>query len=248
MKQDLIFYIVVHDINIILLYEKQQKYSVLKNYKYLLVGNHKKNFSNEKIIQCDKLDDNIEYNANYLAYTAWYVASKIDTCHEYICLLEYDSDLTDKFNYDEFYEQISNSNCSIFGFYNLPVSSSFLNNDIFSNKLISFLKTKGVREIKANNNKWIVTNNAVFKRQALVNLFEDKMTVELLDYLQNDKMSGHFLERYLSAFCFIRNIVFDFIKDGMLVHNALDSHNTQNRKFGNEGYEQFKTINKISNS
>lgn len=246
--QDLIFYIVIHNIDLILFFEKQKKYEKLRNYKYLLVGNHEQNFTNDKIIQCNKLEDNIESCNNYLAYTAWYIASKIDNNHRYVCLLEYDSELTDSFNYDEFLKQISESDCGIFGFYSLPTTNSFLNNDIFSNRLISFLRERRIKELRVNNKKWIVTNNVVFKRDELINLFNDDLMLDFFEYLKNDKMSGHFLERFLTVYCFYKNIRYDFIEGDMLIHRALDSHNTQNRKFGNEGYEQFKAINKISNS
>jgi hypothetical protein len=59
-------------------------------------------------------------------------------------------------------------------------------------------------------------------------------------------MSGHFLERFLSIYCFINNIQFDIIEQSGLVHRGLDSHRTQNIFNTNRGYEQFKAINKIS--
>ena len=34
---------------------------------------------------------------------------------------------------------------------------------------------------------------------------------EFMNFLNNDKMSGHNLERYLTAYCFINNIEFSFI-------------------------------------
>jgi len=243
----ILFYIVVHNIELINFLERENRYSKLKDYKYLLVGNHEEDFSNNKIIQCDRLKDNIESFNNYLAYTGWYAASKYTHDYEYICLLEYDSDITDSFCYDSLINQIVEKQVDVFGFYNLEISNSFLNNDIFSNKLIEFLRSKNVREIKPNNTKWIVTNNAVFSSESLRNMFTDELTIELLEYLDNDRMSGHFLERFLTVFCFLKQIKYGFIDGDMIKHRALDSHNTQNRKFSSEGYEQFKVINKISN-
>ena len=247
MQNKIIFYIVVHDINLINLFENTKKYSILQNYKYLLVGNHEKDYTSENIIQCNKLNNNIEEQNNYLAYTAWYALVKNITIKEdYICLLEYDTDITNKFNYDNLILQLEKKDVNVYGFFNLDTTIGFLTNDIFSNKLIHFLKLKNIREIRPNNKKWIVTNNSIFKNSFLKEFIEDSFTQELFKYFNNDKMSGHYLERYLSVYCFIKDKIFSMIDGEMFIHRALDSHNTQNRKFGSEGYEKFKTANKIS--
>jgi len=242
----ILFYIVIHNIELINFFEREQKYLKLRDYKYLLVGNHEKDYSTEKIIQCNKLRDNIETFNNYLAYTGWYAVSKLDHNYDYVCLFEYDSDITDSFSYSSLVSQITEKKNEIYGFNSLNINNSFLNNDVFSNKLIEFLKRKNIREVKTNNNKWIVTNNAIFSSKSLRDMFVDELTVELLSYLDNDKMSGHFLERFLSVFCFLKQKEFGFIDGEMIKHRALDSHNTQNRKFSDEGYERFKAANKIS--
>ena len=73
------------------------------------------------------------------------------------------------------------------------------------------------------------------------------MTKKFLTFMQLDIMAGHYLERYLTTYCFLRNIDFGFINPCCFVHAALDSHNTQNRKDGPEGYERFKVTHQISN-
>ena len=54
MNKDILFLIVVHNKSIIDVFESNNRYSKLKNYKYLLVGNHSDIFNSEKIIQCKK--------------------------------------------------------------------------------------------------------------------------------------------------------------------------------------------------
>jgi hypothetical protein len=59
MKNKILFLIVVHNKSIIDLFESDKKYHKLTNYKYLLVGNHNTDHSNDIIIQCNKLEKNM---------------------------------------------------------------------------------------------------------------------------------------------------------------------------------------------
>jgi len=184
-----------------------------------------------------------------LAYTGWFatVANKlIPDDIEYVCFLEYDTDLINVEDFNVMLKNVFIEDKEVYGMFNLPISNSFLDNSIFSKGLIDFLKANGYREIKPNNEKWIVSNNAIFKKDALHKFFECPMTINLLNYLNVDRMAGHFLERYLSVYCFIKNVEFGFINPCCFVHAALDSHNTQNRKDGPEGYERFKANYQIS--
>ena len=139
---------------------------------------------------------------------------------------------------------IFNRNKKIYGFHPFELHSCFLDNNIFSSLLISFLKQKQFKELKPNNKFWMATNNMVFEKQCLVDFFKDEFTLDFLNYLKNDKMSGHNLERFLSVYCFINNIDYDFVTPNCFKHEAMDSHSTQGRNYV---YEEFKTINKISN-
>ena len=244
-----LFLIVVHNKKIIDLFESTNKYNKLINYKYLLVGNQITDFSNEKIIQCDRLPYNIEDKQHYLAYTGWYAAAKnpeIVKDYDYICFLEYDTDFDDNFSLENFVNHIYKEQKKCYGIASLDTKIGFLQKSPFSEKLISFLIRENLTEIKSTSKKWIVTNNAVFQKQFLIDYFNDTLTQDLLIYLNNDVMSGHFLERYLTTYCFVRGIKFGLIDDCHMHHKALDSHGTQNRKFGPEGYERFKAFNKIS--
>ena len=242
------FHIVVHTPELIEFFENTKKYERLQDYVYVLVGEHQEDHTSPQIIQCNKLPDNIEHRKNLLAYTGWYaIAINFKPETEYTCFLEYDTDLTENFNLKKLEEELDNNDAEMCGFFSLDTQTAFLNNDIFSNRLIDFLKEAGIREVEPNNHKWIVSNNVIFKRATLQKFFADGRTKRFLEFLEDDKMAGHFLERYTTAYCFLNKIKFFIEQEGMFVHRALDSHNTQNRKYGKEGYEQFKITNKIPN-
>lgn len=250
MQNNIIFLIVVHDIRLIEFFESAGKYSKLDNYKYLLVGQHAENYQSDKIVQCCLLPDHIEQYKNYLAYTGWYAAVRnpdIIKGYDYVCFLEYDTDVDAEFSLQSFTNKVAAKNLNCYGLTWMSTHAGLFERSHFTTKLISFLLKEGHGEIKPNCDNWITTNNVVFKQPFLIEYFNDKLTRDFFEYLGNDKMSGHFLERYLSVYCFIRSIQFGIIENSSLVHRGLDSHNTQNIYHSPRGYEQFKTANKISN-
>ena len=246
MQNNIIHFIVVHDPTLINHFESTNKYKVLSNYKYLLVGKHKLDYRNDKIIQCELLDNNIEYYKYYLAYTAWYALAnnpEIIGDYKYITLLEYDANIRYLDKIDLMYSTIISENCSLYGMHDLPVDVGFLDRkSIFSDKLIKYFINCGLTEIKPNNKSWIVSNNVCFKKEFLLEYFNDELTKNLFKFFNNDRMSGHFLERYLSAYCFIKDIKFSFVDPCCFEHMALDSHDTQGRK---GEYEKFRETNNI---
>jgi len=249
MNNEILFLIVVHEKSLIDFFEKNQKYSALKNYKYLLVGNHKENFNDNKIVQCNLLPNNIEDKSNYLAYTGWYAAAhnpEITEKYRYICFLEYDTDPNECFSLDAFAESVYSKELKCYGINAIDNIKELFERTQFNTRLIKFLVKNNFNEIRPNNKNWIVTNNVVLKAEFLKEYFNDPLTVQFLEFLENDKMSGHFLERYLSVYCFIKDIKFDIIENSNLVHRGYDSHNTQGIYSSHRGYERFKIINKIS--
>lgn len=243
------FYIVIHDINTLLFFEQQKKYEKLKNYKYLLVGNHERDYSSDIIIQCNKLPNNIEASKNLLAYTGWYALAKnIKPATKYICLLEYDVDIDDTFNLDAFSNIIHSNNKLCYGISCMDLHDGIFVRTQFTHKMLDYLKDKGITQITPNSKKWLTTNNIIFQTDFFINYFNDKFVTEFFTYLDNDKMSGHFLERLLSIYCFINNIKFGILEHSGLVHRGFDSHNTQQIYNSERGYERFKATNKIPNT
>lgn len=242
------FYIVVHSIDLINFFENTEKYKDLINYKYLLVGKHETDYSNNKIIQCDKLPDNIEDKNYYLAYTGWYALSKnINLNTDYICLLEYDTDIMKNFNLNSFKDYIISTNNECYGLTCGDIKSDIFNRTQFTDKMLDYLKSINVREIKPLTRKWITTNNIICKTKFFKEYINDSLITEFFIYLNNHTMSGHFLERILTVYCFLKQIPFNIFEKSGLQHRGLDSHKTQNVHSSHRGYEQFKIINKISN-
>lgn len=249
MRYNFIFYIVVHSIGIVEHYEKTNKYSKLKNYKYLLVGNHMQDYSSDKIVQCNLLPNNLECYKYLLAYTGWCAVAynkELQEDYDYLFLLEYDTDIDEKFNIDEFIEKVNKLNVDVCGLSQMPTHSGLLENSHFTTKLKSFLVQTKNTSIKSNNKNWLTTNNMMFKTDFLVHYLNDSFTREFIDYVKEDTMAGHYLERFLSIYCFLNSIKFDVIETPGLTHRGLDSHETQNIYHSHRGYEQFKATNKIS--
>ena len=235
----ILFSIVVHDPKIINFLESERKYKCLPNYIYILVGNHSLDYSSEKIIQCDRYSTNIESQKNFLAYTAWwFLANNVhlipEEC-EYLCLLEYDVDIINENDVDGFINYIISNNKNVYGIDKINVTDCFLNKSIFCEIILSFLKEKGIKELKTNNNHWIVSNNVIFKKDFFVDYLTNDLTKEFFIFLKNDPMSGHNLERFLSVYCFMNNISFDFVNPKLFDHKSLDSHDTQ----GKNSYMSF---------
>ncbi len=246
--QTIDFYIVVHDIKLIRFFEETKKYERLRNYKYLFVGTHEFDYTDDKIIQCNRLVDNIETKNNFLAYTAWYALAKNTppVSSKYICFLEYDTDLLDTFDLDKFCEQVYMKNMVCCGLTYMPITEGIFCNTIFTYKTLDYLKERNIKELTLTNKNWMTTNNMIFMKNFLIEYFNDKFTLDFFQYLGNDKMSGHFLERFLSIYCFVNKLTFDIIDNSGLQHRGFDSHNTQNIYYSGRGYEQFKITNKIS--
>lgn len=242
-NRDVLYCIVVHDPKIIQFFETNNKYKALKNYTYILVGNHEDDLSSEKIIQCNKFENNIEDQKNLLAYTAWYLLANnihlIPNNFDYVCLLEYDAEFLNEEDVEKFENYVYLNKRVVYGIDKIFVKDCFLERSKFSSLLENFLIHKGFKEIKANNKYWIVSNNVVFNKIFLKEYINDPLTKEFFSFLKNDKMSGHNLERFLTIYCFLKNINFNFVEPKLFDHVALDSHSTQNKSKYSEFIEKL---------
>ena len=248
MKDKIQFFIVVHNINIINVFEKEGKYSKLPNYTYLLVGDAAEDYTSDKIIQCNKLTVNIEHKNNFLAYTGWYALAnnaKLLRDYEFTCLLEYDTDVEECFNLNDILLRLNNTGINVWGITGMETHSGIFEKSHFTTGLFTYFKEKNIKELTTNNKMWMTTNNMFFRTQFLRDYITDEFTTDFFNHIDNDKMSGHFLERFLSIYCYYRDIKFSILNNSGLVHRGYDSHSTQNIHSSNRGYKQFKTINNI---
>jgi hypothetical protein len=234
------YYIFVHDLEIINLLEQRGEFKHLINYQYVLLTKREFNTNQDNIIVSKNYKLNIEDYKNYLQFTGWYClgANKIPKT-DYITLLEYDvrvsDDLDTKIN-----TTINDTKLDCYGYACLPKTNSFLNNDVFSNGLIDYLRAQNILAqdiINSNHNsQWIVTSNVTIKTDVFLKLVRSNLFINLLNYLSNTKMSGHFLERFITAFLILNKYSYGFIEN-CVTHYAVDSHDTQNRNFV---YQKFK--------
>lgn len=218
----IIYYIIIHDPKIIIYFEKIGKYIPLKNYKYLLVGNHDIDYSNENIIQCDRLLNNIEHCNNFLAYTGWWavVKNNIGTEFDYIVFLEYDTNIINIEHLEEMETNILNSEWEMMGIVGMSTSICFLPAQHEFSKLINY---------DDSGKFWMVTNNIIFKRTRLESFISDPMLQKVFDYLGNEVGCGHMLERYTTLYALVNKVPYGIISPYCLEHLALDSHSTQGR-------------------
>ena len=240
------YYIFVHDIEIINLLEERKEFKHLPNYQYVLLTKNECDIKQDNIIISKDYELNIEDYKNYLQFTGWYClgANKIPTT-DYITLLEYDvrvNDLIDK----EIHTAINTTKLDCYGYAHLPKTNSFLNGDIFSNGLIDYLRAQNIssQEIIINSlsTEWIVTSNITIKTDIFLKLVRSDLFIKLLNYLSNTKMSGHFLERFITVYLTLMNNSYGFI-DNCVTHYAVDSHNTQNRNYAYQEFKQKQLIN-----
>lgn len=241
------YFIFVHDLEIIKYLESKQKFNALKNYQYVLLSENDFDIEScEKIIVAKNCKQNIESYKNYLQFTGWFclVANKlIDT--DYITLLEYDinfeNDIDSIIKKEIIYDQLE-----CYGYAGLEKTNSFLNDDVFSSGLIKFCQTQGIdHNLIINdklNNKWIVTSNLTIKTKNFIEMIKSNLFINFLNFLKNDKLSGHFLERFVTLYFTLYKMPYRFIEKNnnpVLTHYAVDSHNTQGR---HDIYKNYKNI------
>lgn len=221
--KEIIYLIVVHNPKIISYFESIKKYEILKNYKYVLVGNHDQDYSDDKIIQCDILPDNIEHLNNYLAYTGWWAIVKNcldDIDSKYIFFLEYDTNIVNPDSFDEMEDKIISGEFPILGIASLPTTVCFVNDEYFLSKKFNYTQ---------NNSTWMVTNNILFEKEFLKTFITSEELEYAFSVLQNGVGVGHDLERFTTLYCIKNNIPYSVISPCCFDHVAMDSHSTQGR-------------------
>jgi len=241
------FYIFVHDIKIVEFLETKKKFASLKNYTYVLLTANEfdvSKFSN--VIVAKNCKQHIEKFNNYLQFTGWFclVANKlVDT--DYVTLLEYDVNIEEN-ALDIINQEITKDRLKCYSYARLPKTNSFLNNDIFSEGLVNFCKLHNIDPTaiisSKLNNDWIVTSNVTFNSKTFSSLVKSDLFIKFLNFLKNNKYSGHWLERFTTLFLTLNNIPYRCLEQegkGIITHLAIDSHNTQGR---HELYKQYQTL------
>jgi hypothetical protein len=241
------YYIFVHTIELIEFLEKKKKFSNLKNYQYVLLTD---NITDTKeipnVLVANSCKQNIERFNNYLQFTGWFclVANKLLET-DYVTLLEYDVDIDKDIN-TIIEKEVLKDQLECYGYACLPKTNSFLNNDVFSSLLIDYclcnnIDPKSIINDSINPN-WIVTSNITIKSKTLSNLVKSDFFINFLNFLKNNPYSGHSLERMLTVLLTLNKIPYRNIDkhgEGVIIHHAFDSHNTQGRHHLFQNYQNL---------
>lgn len=228
-------FICVHDQNIILDYEKNSKFNILKNYRYIFLGDRPTDLiqNNPKVIIARKYETNLEDYPYFTAFTGWYLLWKNNLITtKYITLLEYDTLVNE--NFEQIISKMIYENKPMIGY--VPVSVNNYHyidnndwvehifkaiNDVYKLNIQSKLKTL----ISKNPNlSWSSTSNVTFRND----IFNDfmKWFEPLIPHLKETQTSGHAFERAVSFYYFIKNKEM-VLTNGVIKHIQMDSHKTQ---------------------
>jgi hypothetical protein len=244
-------FIFIHNQDLIVEFENKNRFSNLKKYKYVFLGNSETNKieNNEKVIIAKNYKNNLEEYPYFTAFTGWYLLWKNNLINtEYVNLFEYDAILHK--NIEQIESKIIYDNPDMIGY--IPVATSnfhFINNkdwveDIFLaiKKVYNVDMEKQIRrllQIKPNM-FWSSTNNVTFKREVFneyIQWFEP-----LISYIKDTKTCGHAQERAISFFYLTKNKKM-VLTNGIIEHLQMDSHKTQGHYVN---YEE--SINKLMNN
>ena len=202
---------------------------VINHNKYIIfVGNNnldEKYLNNPKIIIARNLPYNIENEPKLLTFTAWYAIIKNNLFkeYEYICILEYDCILDNKF-FENLNVLCSSGNHNVISFL---IDKFWFLYDINVNVFLKFLKLKEIEFNKSNDSiVWPATTNHCIKRNILSDFvvwyYPTCLNIKLLDY---NKLSCYH-ERLFYIFIEHNKLNYTYMKG--LKHIQLNSHSTLN--------------------
>jgi hypothetical protein len=234
-SEDCTTFISVHDQDLILDFEKNNKFKTFKNYFYLFLG--KRNIDKiehlSNVIIARNYENNLEEYPLFTSFTGWYIVWKYNLLKtKYVNLFEYDVVL------NEFLPQIQTKifydNHDMIGYVPFPTSNyHFINNPDWVENILPAIKKvynfdmekhlRRLMQIKPDL-LWSSTSNTTFKKE----IFQEFMEwfEPLIPYLKDSKTCGHAHERAISFFYLSKNKRM-VLTNGLLQHLQMDSHKTQ---------------------
>jgi hypothetical protein len=226
-------FIFVHDQNIILDFERVEKFKNINNLKYVFVSNNPSDKIKDmkNVIIAKDYDNNIEkYNRTLLAYTGWHLIwkNKLSTA-DYINLFEYDIILSP--NFQEELNKTIETVPDVVGY--LPLISNselFLKMEHYAGPLVrSIVKNYNINPIEIIDNLSpriiSVTFNHTLKKETFENFM--KWMEPIVEDIKEEKMAGHFPERALPFYYTINNYKLEMLD--VLKHFQMDTHDTQGK-------------------
>lgn len=228
-------FIFCHDQNLILDFEKNQKFKNLNNYTYVFLGYNdiEKIIDLPNLIVARNLKFNIENYPLFTSFTGWYALWKNNLINsDFVNMFEYDVILDNKFeqHHSRFYEK----NVEMIGYVPFPMSNMhFINYDRWVEYIIPAIKQIYKFDIKRHFNiilstnpqsLWSSTSNTTFRKD----IFEEymKWMEPIIPFIKDTETSGHAHERSITFFVHQKKKKQILTKD-LLRHLQLDSHKTQ---------------------
>jgi len=243
-------FIFVHDQNIILDFNKINKFSEFENFKYVFLGSRPCDLISDldNVIIARNLPNNIEQYPKFTSLTGWYALLNnglIDS--EYVNLFEYDINYIPDFN--DINKELVNSNYDFIGYFPMLVTDPvYLTFSQYTDKLIeSINKNSGVNihsvfdKILSENNRalWSSSSNSTWKVSELKNYID--WFVPFIDDIKNSDYCGHMHERSLSFYYYVAKLKVK-LTNNLMTHFQLNSHGTSPLppERGAELYKQLK--------
>ena len=228
-------FIFVHDQQIVIDFENNNKLKNLSSYKYVFLGNRDidKIVDYPNVIFARFYEDNIErYNKKLLAFTGWYLIWKNQlTDADFVNLLEYDVILSDDFEKVQ-NEMLSQSDISFMGYQLINVKEHwYVGEKSCSEALIkSIEKNYNVKyydmvDSMPANLAVTITSNHSFDTKHFDNYM--KWMEPMIEDIKDEDMAGHMPERSVSMYYLIHRIPGISCNTNILKHYRLDSHETQ---------------------
>jgi hypothetical protein len=228
-------FIFIHDQDLILHFEENNKFQSLYTYRYVFLGNKDidKISHMDNVIIARNYEDNLEDYPLFTSYTGWYLLWKhrlIKT--KYVNLFEYDIEL-DK-NFSVIQSKILFEGIQMMGYVPFPMNNyHFVNNPDWNEHilpLISKIYKFDVRSyvqklLRQNQNAfWSSTSNTTFR----VDIFDEYMRwfQPIAQKIKDTKTCGHAHERSITYFSFVKNKKLA-LTNNLLKHYQMDSHKTQ---------------------
>jgi hypothetical protein len=228
-------FIFIHDQNLIVEFEKTNKFSRLKKYKYVFLGKNPtdKIEGMDNVIISRNYTDNIEQYPLFTSYTGWYCLWKNNLITtDYVNLFEYDTLLSAEI--EKHQTEICKQNIDMIGYVPFPMSNfHFVKNPKWNENILPLIKDLYNIDLieyfdnilmKNPNSLWSSTSNTTFKKDVFIEYMEWFYPIGVK--IKETETCGHAHERSITYFSHIKNKKL-LLTNGLLKHLQLDSHKTQ---------------------
>ena len=243
-------FIFVHDQNIILDFNKINKFSKFEDFKYVFLGGRPCDLISglDNVIIARDLPHNIEQYPKFTSLTGWYGLLKNNLINsEYVNLFEYDINYIPEFI--EINKELVNSKYDFIGYFPMLISDPvYLSMNRYTDKLITSISKHTSVDIRNffdgvlaqnNNALWSSSSNSTWKVSELKNYID--WFVPFIDEIKNSDYCGHMHERSLSFYYYVTNLKVK-LTNNLMTHFQLNSHGTSPLPLerGVELYKQLK--------